>query len=73
MNMLNRVNRQIILVLKVNDLLRGIEYTLKTEHKMKSFLSLTTECYKSIFEYRKSRLGMYKYRVIHLFSALIKI
>lgn len=30
---LDRVNRQMLLILKTNDLLRGIEYTLKTQSR----------------------------------------
>ncbi|XP_054272474.1 aarF domain-containing kinase 1 [Macrosteles quadrilineatus] len=46
---LARVNRQMLLILKTNDLLRGIEYTLKTQSRMSSFLVMSRCCVRSVY------------------------
>uniref|UniRef100_A0A1B6MKA0 Protein kinase domain-containing protein n=1 Tax=Graphocephala atropunctata TaxID=36148 RepID=A0A1B6MKA0_9HEMI len=46
---LARVNRQMLLILKTNDLLRGIEYTLQTQSRMSSFLVMSQCCVRSVY------------------------
>lgn len=46
---LESVNRQMLLVLKTNDLLRGIEHTLKTNDKMGAFKTMTKCCVNSVY------------------------
>ncbi|KAL1455354.1 hypothetical protein WDU94_009454 [Cyamophila willieti] len=41
-DILSRVNRQVLLILKTNDLLRGIEHTLKTHARMVSLIEDTS-------------------------------
>lgn len=47
---LERVNRQMLLVLKTNDLLRGIEYTLQTQARMSAFMEMSKCCVHSVYD-----------------------
>ncbi|XP_012252555.2 aarF domain-containing kinase 1 [Athalia rosae] len=47
---LERVNRQMLLVLKTNDLLRGIEHTLKTQARMSAFMEMSKSCVHSVYD-----------------------
>lgn len=51
---LQNMDRQMLLVLKTNDLIRSIETTLKTQNRMTAFWVMSKCCIKSIFqeEYR---------------------
>lgn len=44
------VNRQMLLILKTNDLLRGIEHSLKVEQRQPSFLVMTKCCIDNLYE-----------------------
>ena len=44
------VNRQMILIFKTNDLLRGIESSLGTKNSMSSFIQMSRACFKVIQE-----------------------
>merc|ERR1712029_221335 len=44
------VNRQMILIFKTNDLLRGIESSLGTKDSMSSFIQMSRSCMKVIYE-----------------------
>lgn len=48
-NVLDRVNRQMLLILKTNDLIRGIEHTLKTNKRMGAFRVMSSCCIRSIY------------------------
>ncbi|XP_067013050.1 aarF domain-containing kinase 1 isoform X2 [Anabrus simplex] len=54
-DVLARVNRQILLILKTNDLMRGIEHTLKTESRMASFLVMSKCCIQSVYGERQKQ------------------
>lgn len=45
---LEKVDRQMLLVLKTNDLIRGIETTLKTNDRMTAFWVMSKCCIKSV-------------------------
>ncbi|XP_046747285.1 aarF domain-containing kinase 1 isoform X2 [Diprion similis] len=47
---LERVNRQMLLVLKTNDLMRGIEHTLKTQARMSAFIEMSKCCVHSVYD-----------------------
>lgn len=47
---LHKVNREMLLILKTNDLLRGIEYTLRTDNRMSSFLVMSQSCIRCVYE-----------------------
>ena len=47
-DILERVDRQMLLVLKTNDLIRGIETTLKTNDRMTAFWVMSKCCIKSV-------------------------
>lgn len=61
---LDAVNRQLILVLKTNDLMRGIEYTLKTQQSMTNYLTTTKCCVRMVYNeeltHTKSTIQKYK-------------
>eukprot|EP00095_Tigriopus_kingsejongensis_P002163 maker-scaffold248_size238799-snap-gene-1.33 protein:Tk02163 transcript:maker-scaffold248_size238799-snap-gene-1.33-mRNA-1 annotation:"hypothetical protein LOTGIDRAFT_121554" len=42
------VNRQMILLFKTNDLLRGIEYSLGTQNSMASFIQMSRACFRCL-------------------------
>ncbi|XP_042221885.1 aarF domain-containing protein kinase 1-like isoform X2 [Homarus americanus] len=50
---LNRVPRQMLLILKTNDLLRGIEFSLNTQESMKSFITMSRCCIRSLFAHQR--------------------
>ncbi|KAH0568067.1 aarF domain-containing kinase 1 [Cotesia glomerata] len=47
---LERVNRQMLLVLKTNDLIRSIEHTLKTSSRMSAFIEMSKCCVHSVYD-----------------------
>lgn len=51
-DILATVDRQMLLLLKTNDLLRGIEHTLKTHQRMASFKVMLELCIKSYYNER---------------------
>ncbi|KAJ8668117.1 hypothetical protein QAD02_009780 [Eretmocerus hayati] len=46
---LERVNRHMLLVLKTNDLIRNIEHNLNTRNRMTAFVEMSTCCIKSVY------------------------
>ncbi|XP_014215225.1 uncharacterized aarF domain-containing protein kinase 1 [Copidosoma floridanum] len=50
---LQRVNSHMLLILKTNDLIRSIEYTLKTHARMSAFVQMSSCCVKSIYAEKK--------------------
>lgn len=46
--LLNRVPRQMLLLLKTNDLLRGIETTLETRASSSSFINMSRCCVRAL-------------------------
>lgn len=50
-DLLNRVPRQMLLLLKTNDLLRGIETTLQTRASSSSFLNMSRCCIRALARY----------------------
>ncbi|XP_015591065.1 uncharacterized aarF domain-containing protein kinase 1 [Cephus cinctus] len=50
---LENVNRQMLLILKTNDLMRGIEHTLKTQARMSSFMEMSKSCIRSVYGEKK--------------------
>lgn len=52
-DILEHVDRQMLLVLKTNDLIRNIESTLGTQNRMTSFLVMSKCCVKSVFHQDK--------------------
>lgn len=48
-DVLERVNRQMLLILKTNDLIRSIEYTLKTTQRMTAFMEMSNCCVRSVY------------------------
>ncbi|XP_065199978.1 aarF domain-containing kinase 1 [Planococcus citri] len=54
-DVLSNVNRQMILIFKTNDLLRGIEHTLQTYSRMESFSVITKNCIETIYAERKKQ------------------
>lgn len=46
---LQDVDRQMLLIFRTNDLMRGIEHTLKTHARMSSFLVMSRWCVRSVF------------------------
>lgn len=46
---LERVNRQMLLILKTNDLVRSIEHTLRTGARMSAFMEMSKCCVRSMY------------------------
>lgn len=53
--LLNKVPREMLLLLKTNDLLRGIETTLQTRASASSFFNMSRCCIRAIAKYQKKR------------------
>ncbi|KAM9786897.1 aarF domain-containing protein kinase 1 isoform 2-T2 [Syngnathus typhle] len=54
-NLLNRVPRQMLLLLKTNDLLRGIESTLQTRASSSSFINMSRCCIRALARHKRSQ------------------
>ncbi|KAL0111195.1 hypothetical protein PUN28_012833 [Cardiocondyla obscurior] len=46
---LDRVNRQMLLILKTNDLVRSIEYSLRTQFRMSAMMEMSKCCVRSVY------------------------
>ncbi|KAM3594832.1 uncharacterized protein V6R79_014695 [Siganus canaliculatus] len=55
--LLNRVPRQMLLLLKTNDLLRGIETTLQTRAASSSFINMSRCCIRAMARHKRSKAG----------------
>ncbi|XP_029316991.1 aarF domain-containing protein kinase 1 isoform X2 [Cottoperca gobio] len=53
--LLNRVPRQMLLLLKTNDLLRGIETTLQTRASSSSFINMSRCCIRAMARHNRSK------------------
>ncbi|XP_044022332.1 aarF domain-containing protein kinase 1 isoform X3 [Siniperca chuatsi] len=53
--LLNRVPRQMLLLLKTNDLLRGIETTLQTRASSSSFINMSRCCIQAMARHKRSK------------------
>lgn len=49
-NILDTINSQMLLIFKTNDLMRGIEYTLKTQMRMGAFRVMSKCCVNTIYK-----------------------
>ncbi|XP_060919133.1 aarF domain-containing protein kinase 1 [Labrus mixtus] len=54
-DLLNRVPRQMLLLLKTNDLLRGIETTLQTRASSSSFINMSRCCIRAMARHKRSK------------------
>lgn len=54
-DILEQVDRQMLLILKTNDLIRGIETTLQTQNRMTSFWVMSKCCVKSVSSHDMSK------------------
>ncbi|KAL3068052.1 hypothetical protein niasHT_038042 [Heterodera trifolii] len=48
---LDSIPRQMLLILKTNDLLRSIAFKLKTEHRLDSFSEMTKHCTRAVYHH----------------------
>jgi len=48
-NVLDRVNRQMLLILKTNDLMRSIEYSLHTQSRMTAIMEMSKCCVRAVY------------------------
>ncbi|XP_061552719.1 aarF domain-containing protein kinase 1 isoform X2 [Phycodurus eques] len=55
-DLLNKVPRQMLLLLKTNDLLRGIETTLQTRASSSSFISMSRCCIRALARHKRSKI-----------------
>lgn len=65
-DVLDRVNRQMLLILKTNDLIRGIEHTLKTNKRMGAFRVMSSCCVRSVYgdKLRKSNSNLNRVGIV---------
>uniref|UniRef100_A0A1A7YFC1 AarF domain-containing protein kinase 1 n=2 Tax=Iconisemion striatum TaxID=60296 RepID=A0A1A7YFC1_9TELE len=54
-DLLNRVPRQMLLLLKTNDLLRGIETTLQTRASSSSFINMSRCCVRAVARHKRTK------------------
>ncbi|XP_050313601.1 aarF domain-containing kinase 1 [Anthonomus grandis grandis] len=73
-SVLENVNRQMLLILKTNDLMRGIEYTLRTSARMGAFRVMSQCCVQSIYSDRlkkcQSKVQKFKLSLAELWILL---
>ncbi|XP_051941722.1 aarF domain-containing protein kinase 1 isoform X1 [Hippocampus zosterae] len=55
-DLLNRIPRQMLLLLKTNDLLRGIETTLHTRASSSSFINMSRCCIRALARHKRSKI-----------------
>ncbi|CAK6974343.1 aarF domain-containing protein kinase 1 [Scomber scombrus] len=55
-DLLNRVPRQMLLLLKTNDLLRGIETALQTRASSSSFINMSRCCIRAMARHKRSKI-----------------
>jgi aarF domain-containing kinase len=75
-DILNRVPRQLLLILKTNDLLRGIECVLRTRASSSSFINMAKCCTRAVANYDQTLCNtwMAHFRIsLHLQWNLFKI
>uniref|UniRef100_A0A674JR05 AarF domain-containing protein kinase 1 n=1 Tax=Terrapene triunguis TaxID=2587831 RepID=A0A674JR05_9SAUR len=69
--LLNNVPRQMLLLLKTNDLLRGIESALHTRASASSFFNMSRCCIRAVSTYQRSKShSLYRTAKISLLEAL---
>ena len=56
--LLNNVPRQLVLILKTNDLLRSLEYSLKSPLYNQSYVTMSKYCLRAIGEHEMRRPGV---------------
>ncbi|KAM9842757.1 aarF domain-containing protein kinase 1 [Aulostomus maculatus] len=61
--LLNRVPRQMLLLLKTNDLLRGIETTLQTRAASSSFINMSRCCIRALARHKRSKTSSRRRRL----------
>ncbi|XP_069028566.1 aarF domain-containing protein kinase 1 isoform X2 [Embiotoca jacksoni] len=61
--LLNRVPRQMLLLLKTNDLLRGIETTLQTRAASSSFINMSRCCIRALARHKRSKAASRRRRL----------
>lgn len=63
---LNDIPRQVLLILKTNDLLRGIEATLNCRADAKSFLTMSRCCINALSDHRakECKTGMCRWKIL---------
>lgn len=72
-DVLNRVPRQVLLLLKTNDLLRGIETKLDTRSNINTFLTMSKTCVRAQYEKRRRQVRSTIQRLILLIIEYWKI
>ncbi len=60
---LNSVPREMLLIFKTNDLIRGIETTLKTRSSARSFITMSKCCVKALAHHRRKQCTTWWCRV----------
>ncbi|KAJ6661228.1 hypothetical protein lerEdw1_015365, partial [Lerista edwardsae] len=69
--LLNNIPRQMLLLLKTNDLLRGIESALQTRASASSFLNMSRCCVRAVATYQRSKTdSLYKKAQISVSEAV---
>ncbi|XP_062974991.1 aarF domain-containing protein kinase 1 isoform X1 [Elgaria multicarinata webbii] len=69
--LLNNVPRQMLLLLKTNDLLRGVESALQTRASASSFLNMSRCCIRAVATYQRSKSdSLYRKAQLTLSEAL---
>ncbi|XP_014669677.1 PREDICTED: uncharacterized aarF domain-containing protein kinase 1-like [Priapulus caudatus] len=56
-DVLSRVSREMLLILKANDLLRGIEYSHGIQASTGYFLTMARHCVRAVYEWRHHQCG----------------
>lgn len=73
-DVLDKVNRQLLLIFKTNDLMRGIDHTLKTTARMGSFRVMTECCVRSVYnekiDHAHTKIERFKYRLTKVWLLL---
>ncbi|ALC40823.1 CG3608 [Drosophila busckii] len=63
-DVLEQVDRQMLLILKTNDLIRGIEATLRTQNRMTAFWSMSKCCVRSCYAEQQAQLPKQSWRLL---------
>ena len=62
--LLNSAPRELVLILKTNDLLRGLEHTLGSSIHSRSFLTMSKYCVLAVGEWEEGRVKQWHQKLI---------
>ncbi|CAD5225149.1 unnamed protein product [Bursaphelenchus okinawaensis] len=73
---LDKMPRAMLLILKTNDLLRAIEHRLGSQNRSDAFIEMSKQCSRTVFEHRLKRANTFSQKfflTVKLYTILFKL